>query len=83
MKIAVQCTMCKTPHFDHYECDKCHAHIPWIGDDHYTRKNGPWKFCPWCGASLEKESEQESDADFHARTYEHDQEELAKYQGDD
>ena len=49
MKQAVACKFCKNPHFDHYECDKCHN----VLTNEFPLPGGPrWRYCPFCGEPL-------------------------------
>lgn len=50
MKTEVQCADCKTPHFDHYGCDKCGHKI----GSFFDAKND-WEFCPYCGTPLNED----------------------------
>ena len=50
MKIAVDCLCGGVPHFDHWECDKCGSPISHIKIS--PRDTKKWKFCPYCGESL-------------------------------
>jgi hypothetical protein len=62
MKIEVQCTTCKTPHYDHDECSNCGHRItnficvyPSKETEEEMNKRAEkelWKYCPWCGERL-------------------------------
>lgn len=46
MLISVNCTICKTGHFDHYECSECQYSFGYI--------NPKINYCPNCGDKLVK-----------------------------
>lgn len=60
MKIKIQCTDCKTPHYDHDECSNCGHRITnficvWGKEtpEQLEKLRGElWKYCPWCGERL-------------------------------
>jgi|WetSurSiteA1Bulk_404760.scaffolds.fasta_scaffold42195_2 hypothetical protein len=62
MKTIVQCKMCAPSHDDHWECNECHAWLSGLFDPCTTVTPGhilvKWKFCPFCGARLEPDSEE-------------------------
>jgi transcription elongation factor Elf1 len=46
---AVACRVCRTKHFDHYECVDCGARFGCILPSYNGRV---FKYCPYCGEKL-------------------------------
>ncbi len=47
------CTSCPTRHFDYYICGNCGEGFSCVWPSKYhSGDSKPYKFCPYCGASL-------------------------------